>query len=112
MPSVLRLLLSRWTVSFVGVALLAWLVWVFGPLQPALETWEIRLAVVVVMLLIWAVANLLLELRRRGRDTALTAGLTSDAAEETAALREKLTAALRLLKKKRKSRGYLYEQPW
>ena len=112
MPSVVRALLSRWTVSFVGTALLAWLVWVFGPLQPAFETWEIRLAIVVVILLVWAVANLLLELRRRGRDTALTRGLTTETAEETAALSEKLATALRLLKKKRKSRGYLYEQPW
>ncbi|HUB43871.1 MAG TPA: type VI secretion system membrane subunit TssM [Acetobacteraceae bacterium] len=112
MPSVARTLLSRWTVSFVGTALLAWLVWAFGPLEPAFETWGIRLAIVVVILLVWAVANLLLELRQRVRDTALTAGLTADAAEETAALREKLATALRLLKKKRKSRGYLYEQPW
>jgi type VI secretion system protein ImpL len=112
MASVVRALLSRWTVSFIGTALLAWLVWVFGPLQPALETWEIRLAIVVVMLLVWAVANLLLELHRRARDTALTGGLTTDAAEESAALREKLANALRLLKKKRNSRGYLYEQPW
>jgi type VI secretion system protein ImpL len=112
MPSVVRALLSRWTVSFIGTVLLGWLVWVFGPLQPALETWEIRLAIVVVMLLVWAVANLLVELGRRGRDAALTGGLTSDAAEETAALREKLATALRLLKKTRNSRGYLYEQPW
>jgi type VI secretion system protein ImpL len=112
MPSVVRALLSRWTISFIGTVLLAWLVWVFGPLQPALETWEIRLAIVVVMLLVWAVANLLVELRRRGRDTALTGGLTTDAAEETAALREKMATALRLLKKTRHSRGYLYEQPW
>jgi type VI secretion system protein ImpL len=112
MSPVFRFLLSRWTISFVGTALLAGLIWVFGPLEPRLEDWEIRLAVVVVMLLVWAVANLLLELRRRGRDTALAAGLTSDAAEETAAVREKLATALRLLKKNRKSRGFLYEQPW
>jgi type VI secretion system protein ImpL len=109
---VARLLFSRWTISFVGTALLAALAWEFGPLLPDLEDWRVRLALVLVMLLIWVVANLLLELRRRGRDTALTSGLTANVAEETAALGEKLATALRLLKRANRSRGYLYEQPW
>ena len=33
----LRLLVSRWVLSLFGTALLAGLVWVFGPLLPALE---------------------------------------------------------------------------
>ena len=53
-------------------------------------------------------------------DDALVAGVTATAAdpsvaasaEEVAAMRDKLTAALTLLKKASKSRGYLYEQPW
>src|ERR1700678_1595823 len=112
MNSVIGVLLSRWTISLLGTALLAGLLWVFGPLLPQLEDWPIRLVLVLVMLLIWAVANLLLELRRRGRDTTLTAGLTSSTAEETAALGDKLATALQLLKRTRRTRGYLYEQPW
>src|SRR5580658_3016195 len=112
MNPVIGVLLSRWTISLLGVVLLAGLLWVFGPLLPQLEDWPIRLVLVLVMLLIWAVANLLLELLRRGRDTTLTAGLTSSTEEETAALGDKLATALRLLKRTRGSRGYLYEQPW
>lgn len=112
MNRVIGVLLSRWTISLLGVVLLAGLLWVFGPLLPQLEDWPIRLVLVLVMLLIWAVANLLLELLRRGRDTTLTAGLTSSTEEETAALGDKLATALRLLKRTRGSRGYLYEQPW
>ena len=112
MMPLLRWLGSRWSISFVGTALLAGLVWEFGPLLPQFEDWSIRLAVVAAMLLAWAAVNLLLELRRRKRDSALTAGLTADAAEEAAALRGKLTTALGLLKRARRSRGYLYEQPW
>ena len=60
---------------------------VFGPLLPQLEDLTIRLALTAVILLVWAVANLLLELRRRGRDAALTTGLTAaNTAEEAAAL--------------------------
>ena len=107
-----HLLVSRWTLSLVGTALLGGLAWVFGPLLPALADWPIRLALVLVMLLVWAVANLALELLRHRREATLEAGLTSQAAEETAALRDKLNMALGLLKRTRRTRGYLYEQPW
>ncbi len=112
MNRILGMLVSRWSISFLGTALLAALAWVFGPLLPPLADWPMRLALVLVMLLVWAVANLLLELLRRGRETALEAGLTSQTAEEAAALRDKLSTALRLLKRTHGSRGYLYEQPW
>jgi type VI secretion system protein ImpL len=112
MNAILGILLSRWTLSLLGTALLAGLAWVFGPLLPPLADWPMRLALILVMLLVWAVANLLLELLRRGRETALEAGLTSQTAEEAAALRDKLSIALRLLKRTQRSRGYLYEQPW
>ena len=45
--------------------------------------------------------------------TAVQADPTAAAsAEEVAAMRDKLTTALALLKKASGSRGYLYEQPW
>jgi type VI secretion system protein ImpL len=112
MKRLLGWLVSRWSISFVGTALLAGLAWVFGPLLPGLQDPTVRLAIVIGMLFAWAVVNLLLQLRRRGRDTALTAGLTVAAADEAAALRDKLTTALALLKRATRSRGYLYEQPW
>ncbi|HWF76881.1 MAG TPA: type VI secretion system membrane subunit TssM, partial [Caulobacteraceae bacterium] len=120
MKSVVAFLLSRWFLSFIGTALLAALVWFFGPLLAPFEGWLVRLGIVVLMLLVWAGVNLLLDVRRRRRDAALTAGVAASTAdpaaaavaEEGAALRERMATALRLLKKARGTRGYLYEQPW
>ena len=120
MRAILRVLGSRWFLSGIGVALLALLVWWFGPFLTILDGWIARLVTILVMVLIWAGVNLLLDWRRRKRETALVAGVTAatpDAgetasAEEAAAMREKLSSALALLKKASGSRGYLYEQPW
>ena len=120
MSQILGFLLSRWFLSFIGTALLAILVWFFGPLLAPLESWIVRLIIVLLMFVVWAGVNLLLDLLKRRRDADLTAGLTASAddkgaaakAEEVAALREKLTTALTLLKSAHGTRGYLYEQPW
>src|SRR5579863_6538848 len=120
MRAVLRFLGSRWFLSFVGVALLSVLVWLFGPFLSFLESWITRAAVIAVMLLIWFGVNFWLDRRRRKNETALVEGVTavqadpsaSASAEEVAAMREKLTTALALLKRASGSRGYLYEQPW
>ncbi|HZU91652.1 MAG TPA: type VI secretion system membrane subunit TssM, partial [Stellaceae bacterium] len=116
-PSVAR---WRWLVSLFGTALLALLLWVFGPFVAALAGWGVRLVLVALMLVLWAAVNLLLDLRRNRRDAALQQGVTeaaadpaaAAAAEEAAALKERLQTALALLKKARGTRGYLYEQPW
>ncbi|MFH5926814.1 type VI secretion system membrane subunit TssM [Roseomonas xinghualingensis] len=109
----------RWVLSFVGTALLAMLLWLFGPLLPWLEDWAPRLAIVLVMLLVWLGANLLVSRRRRKREGALAAGVTAlagdgedQAAEEVAALGERLSTAMALLRRARGTRGYIYEQPW
>ncbi len=111
---------SRWLLSFIGTALLALVVWFFGPLLDALEPVTPRLAIVLAMLLVWAAVNFLLDRRRRRRDAALVEGVATPAvdataqaaAEEVAALRDKLAAALALLRKASGSKGYLYERPW
>ncbi len=118
--AVLRFFVSRWFLSLIGVVLLAGLVWYFGPLLSLLEEWVPRAIVIGAMVLVWAVVNLLLDLRRRRRDRALAVGVAAGpvdpsnaaSAEEAAALRDKLTTALELLKKARGTKGYLYEQPW
>ena len=111
--AVWRVLVSRWLLTLLGTGLLAALVWLFGPLVDALEPALPRALVIAVMVLAWFAVNLLLDLRRRQRDGALTRGVAAGAsAEEAAALGAKLTAALTLMKKARRSRGYLYEQPW
>jgi type VI secretion system protein ImpL len=120
MRAILRFLGSRWFLTFVGVALLSALVWWFGPFLSFLESWIVRGAIILVMVLVWAGLNLLLDRRRRRTETALVEGVAGAApdpsaaasAEESAAMRQKLLAALTLLKKASGSRGYLYEQPW
>jgi len=116
----LRLLASRWVLSFVGVAILALLVWFFGPLLPLLEGWVARLVVILCLLAIWAATNVALDFNRRRREKRLESGVTEKAGddegnrtgEEAAALRDRMSTALSLLKKARGTRGYLYEQPW
>jgi type VI secretion system protein ImpL len=120
MKAFLRFLLSRWVLSFVGVAILAVLVWLFGPLVEFLEGWVARLAVVLALLIIWAGTNLILDLLHRRREQRLEKGVTETVAEsaddsareEAAALAERMSTALALLKKAHGTRGYLYEQPW
>ena len=120
MRAVLRFLGSRWFLSFIGVALLSVLVWLFGPFLSFLEGWITRAIVIVVMLLIWLGVNFWLDRRRKKNEDDLVEGVTAAqadpsaaaSAEEVAAMREKLTTALALLKKASGSRGYLYEQPW
>ena len=120
MRAILRFLGSRWFLTFLGVVLLGLLVWWFGPWFALLEGVIARVAIIVVMLLIWAGANLLLYRRRKRTDAALMDGVAGTApdpsaaasAEEAAAMRQKLLNALSALKKASGSRGYLYEQPW
>jgi type VI secretion system protein ImpL len=117
---ILALLASRWLLSLVGTALLALLVWFFGPFLAALAGWGARLAIVALMLAAWAAVNLWLDFRRRARDRALAQGVVETApdpavaasAEEAVALQQKLAAALDLLRKARGARNYLYEEPW
>ena len=116
----LRFLLSRWVLSFLGIVILAVLVWLFGPLIPSFESWVPRLAIVIGLLLTWATSNLSLDLLHRRREQKLESGVAEKApekvddgtGEEAAALRERMSTALTLLKKARGTRGYLYEQPW
>ena len=120
MKAVFGFLLSRWFLSFIGVALLAVLVWVFGPLLPVLQSVIIRAAIVAVILLLWLGINLFVSWRKRSAENDLAKGVAEGpvdptiaaSAEERAALHDKLTTAMALLKKARGSRGYLYEQPW
>ncbi len=125
MQATLRLLASRWSLSLAGTAILALLAWFFAPLLGGLAGWGLegwlpRLVIVLVLLSIWLAANLLLDMRRRRRERRLEAGVAErrpasagdSPDEEAAALRERMSAALALLKKARGGSGSLYEQPW
>ena len=118
--AVLRFLGSRWFLTFLGVAIIAVLIWLFGPLLAALEDWIPRAAIIAVLFLLWFGINFWISHRRSKADAALAAGAAATAAEEgpdasaeeVAGMRDKLTQALALLRKARGTRGYLYEQPW
>jgi type VI secretion system protein ImpL len=118
MRAIWRFLTSRWTLSFIGAALLAAIVWFLGPLLGVLESWMVRAAACAVIVLVWALANFLLDRRRKQADQALAEGVAAidpgeaARAEEVASLRDKLTTALALLRRASGTRGYLYEQPW
>ena len=87
-----KLLSSRWSISFVGTALLAGLVWFFAPLLPGLEDWPPRLALIAVTAAGLGRWQRLLDLRRLQRDAALARGITvaddTDQTEEAQALRD------------------------
>ena len=105
----MRRLLSRWLITGVGAVLLAGLLWLFGPLWPPLEPVLPRVVAVQTLLVVWAVANALLDWRRRLRSAALDAGLSA-AGEEGAAVSAKMKEALALLR--RQGAGTLTELPW
>jgi type VI secretion system protein ImpL len=108
----------RWASSLLGVSIFSALLWTFGSYLAPLQGSWVRLGLIVAIVAIWAGANFLLDLRRRRREAALTEGVSAPelgaraAEEEAAALRERMSEALALLKKARGSKGYLYEQPW
>ena len=108
----LQLSLMRWLTTLVGAQMLCGIVWVLGPLAPALEPWPARFAVLMGLLFVWAAANLLLDWRRTQQEVALTKGVASGADEEVAAVSARLTTALTRLREVKGRRGYLYEQPW
>lgn len=118
--SILPLVLGRWGGSFLGVIMLAFTLWSYGPLLPGLGSPTARIAAVLLLLLVWAAPNIWADRRRRKRERTLAEGVTTSdadakadaAAEEVAAQREKLARALELLRRASGSRGYLYEQPW
>ena len=118
MQKILGFFISRWFLSLIGVAVLAALVWFFGPFVAVLAGIVVRLAIILLLLLVWLGVNLWLDRRRRQRDAALAAGVaaaTPDAnagAEEVAALSDRLKTSLALLRKARGTKGYIYEQPW
>ncbi len=120
MRAVLRFLGSRWFLSFIGVALLGVLVWLFGPFLSFLEAWIPRAIVIVGDAADLGRREFLARSAAQEERDALVEGVTAApadpsaaaSAEEVAAMRDKLTTALALLKKASGARGYLYEQPW
>ncbi len=125
--TLLATLLGRWATSFAGLAIAGTLVWYLGPLVPGLGSRLSRVALILLLVMLWAGVNAALSFRRRRRDRALAAGVTeedpSHAArpsssraagdEEVRRLRQRLRESLSTLRRARGGgRFYLYEQPW
>ena len=102
-----RLFRSRWVRTLVGVLILGAIIWVFGPLLGigAMHPFDSELArgiAIAVLLVLWLIENLIHELRMRGRDKALVAGVAAPqddtnataSAEELALLSDRLKEAL------------------
>lgn len=123
MTAVLHGLRSRWFLTGIGIVLVAVLIWILGPFWDPLAPDLLRLCLVGAIVVLWLVLNLWADHRRRRRDAALIEGVSGadlgpenttaeNASAEVADLRSKLARAMTLLKSARKTRGFLYEQPW
>ena len=129
MSALWRFMRNRWVRTFIGAALLAVIVWLFGPLLGVgslhpLDSDVVRMIVVVAIFVLWLIENLIHELRARKKERDLVNGVAAAAppdpnaavsAEEVATLAERLKEALAALKRARiggRSRQYLYQLPW
>jgi type VI secretion system protein ImpL len=122
------ILTARWFLSAVGAIAFALLIWFLGPFIPFLTGVLARSLCVAIVIVVWLVANLILDIRAARRNAEMIAKVTdtprerslsaadSDAAEEMGILRERLEEALAQLRKSPSSangkRQYLYELPW
>src|SRR3954453_3328071 len=99
----------RWFLSFVGVQLLCGVAWFLGPLWPPLEDTLPRIAAIAALAVVWAIGNLVLDLRRLHREKTLASGVAGGKPEdaEAAALQEKLAAAMATLRKAKGKSGAL-----
>ena len=119
---------NRWFRTFLGAALLAVIVWFFGPLlgigalRP-LDSELVRYIVIAVIFIGWVIENLVYKLRANKKEKELEAGVAAQvadpnetaSAEEVALLADRLKEALAALKKAKlgsRSGGYLYQLPW
>jgi type VI secretion system protein ImpL len=124
---------SRWFRSFLGVAVLAVLIWFCGPLLGIgeihpFETEIARWITIVVLFVLWLITNLIQEVRIGRRDKQLASGIAdaeakplepdrdaTASAEEVAILSDRLRDALKTLKETKSDRGSrrrLSTLPW
>ena len=130
MRRLLRLFIHPVTLSALGTAALAVVLWLLGPLvqigaMRPLDTVAERIAAVAVLAALWSLRQLFRIWRVRRANRALLDGLASEPrtsrrepqvqGEEIEQLRQHFEQALQLLKgrsARRLGRGYLYETPW
>ena len=121
LKSIVALLTSRWLITLVGAAVLALLVWFFGP-SVALDGWvplagELpRLLTILGISLLWGASNLWSLGRSRARGKAMVAAIAEPAPAvgdaEAAVVGTRFKEAMERLKVRRFAKGRLYELPW
>jgi len=125
-----KLLLNRWTLSIIGVVLLALLVWFLGPyfaFGEARPMYSVmgRVVAILLVLLIWAAAMLWRTYREMRGSRKLASEVAEQAeapaigpaaqpagAGDAAQLKERFADAVARLKKNRRGGGNLYRLPW
>jgi type VI secretion system protein ImpL len=121
LKSLWAVLTARWFVSLVGAALLALLVWFFGPLlsvagREILAPERTRLLVILGITVLWGASNLWASQRARAGGVAMVEALAQPAQApgetETAAVAARFKEAMARLKTHRFAKGRLYELPW
>jgi type VI secretion system protein ImpL len=121
MPPASRLPISRWILSFIGVAILAAILWFFGPFWHPLAAIWLRALIIVLLIALWLLGNVWLHRKHAQREISLEQGIvpaapghsqTDEIAAQDAAMAQKLKTALALLRQARGARGFLYDQPW
>ncbi len=129
---IIAVLTAKWLITLIGAIILSLLVWFFGPLLAfaeyrPLESEFARMITVLVIVVIWGLANLFSVMRqKRSNDQmiedmaeAADSGPSPDemaSADEVAQLKERAQDALVLLKKAKLGgkggRQHLYQLPW
>ncbi len=122
---------NKWVIQFLGLLVVALLIWFAGPLiavagKAPLESEWARGLTIVFMFVIWVIYRLLMQLRAGRKDRQLMGELTAAepeksaeqeaSVEEVETLREGFEEALQVLKESRakdnKGKLCLYELPW
>jgi type VI protein secretion system component VasK len=81
-------IISRWTLSLIGVAILGALVWIFGPFLAALAGPLPRAALIALLLLVWGGLNWAIGYRRRRQEAALAKGIAAPDPSDIASAEE------------------------
>ncbi|NNG05393.1 MAG: type VI secretion system membrane subunit TssM [Inquilinus sp.] len=129
LKKIVAVLTAKWLITLIGAIVLSLLVWFFGPLLAFAEARPLesdlsRFITVMVIIVVWGLANLFAAMREKKSndqmiDDLVEAPVSPDetaSADEVAQLKERSREALALLKKAKLAGGggrqYLYQLPW
>lgn len=128
MKKLLALFKSGWFVTLVGVILLSILIWFGGPylgigtIHP-LASAVVRLVVILLIFVVWAITWQIIQLRARNKTKHLTADMAGQGASSTkdpnhsgsaekTQLQMRFQEAIDTLRKSRRGGAHLYDLPW